>query len=67
MRLAPVLRIVYVTWKRGELERRWVLWYQLPSQYVVAGDAVEEGMKAHEHGVVSGVVTAKNVDGTKQS
>jgi hypothetical protein len=39
----------------------------LLSQYVVAGIAVKEGMKAHDNGVVRGVVHAKNADGTKQS
>jgi hypothetical protein len=39
----------------------------LLSQYVVAGDAVVGGMRAREHGVVGGVVHAKNADGTKQA
>ncbi len=38
-----------------------------PSMYVVAKDAVKGGMKAGESGVVRGVVSAKNADGTNQS
>ncbi len=39
----------------------------MPSLYVVVGDAVEGSMKAHEHGVVRGVVRAKNAAGTNPS
>ena len=39
----------------------------MPSQCVVAGDAVKGGMKADENGVVRGVVHVLNAAETNQS
>jgi hypothetical protein len=51
----------------GYPERRWILWYRLPSLYVIAGTAVKEDMTGGENGGVRGVVHAKNAAGTNQS
>jgi hypothetical protein len=37
-----------------------------PLLYVIAGDAVQGGMKAHDNGVVRGVVHAKNAAETNR-